>query len=224
MTTHTLDGHLGRRVDIDQCAGCGVWWFDDGESLRLAPKGTLTVFRLIGEQAGQVRRPLSPVLKCPRCSSHLKPTHDRQRNVGFQYQRCPHKHGRLITDVDFLREKNLLRPLSTEQVEQLRVQVQTVNCANCGGPIDLGTGSVCAHCGSPLSMIDLRQAGDVIEQLQKADQTHAQPDPLLPLRLAEARREVERSFAALGQGAASSDSGVDLLAAGLSALAGWLKK
>lgn len=225
MTTHSLEGHLGRQVDIDECASCQVWWFDDRESLALSPRGTLSVFRVIGEHARQSKPALSPVLKCPRCASHLRPTHDKQRNVAFQYQRCPHGHGRLITDVDFLREKNLLRPLSAEQVDQLRASVHNVNCANCGGPIDLGSGSICTHCGSPLSMIDLRQAGDVIAQLQKADEGRTQPDPLLPLRLAEARREVERSFAELGHGAAQApDSSVDLLAAGLSALAGWLKK
>ncbi len=224
MTPHSLEGHLGRRVDVDQCANCQVWWFDDGESLRLSPKGTLTVFRVIGEHAGQPRRALSPVLKCPRCASHLRHTHDRQRNVAFQYQRCPHGHGRFITDVDFLREKNLLRPLSTEQVEHLRANVQNVNCSNCGGPVDLGSGAVCAHCGSPLSMLDLNQVGDVIAQLQKAAQPSAEPDPLLPLRLAAARREVERSFAELGKNASRADSGVDLLAAGLAALTDWLKK
>lgn len=224
MTPHTLEGHLGRRVDIDQCATCQVWWFDDGESLQLSPKGTLTVFRMIGEHANQPRRALSPVLKCPRCHSHLSLTHDRQRNVAFTYQRCPHKHGRLITDVDFLREKNLLRPLTTEQIEQLRVNVSTANCSNCGGPIDLTSGSVCAHCGSPVSMLDLPRAGELIAQLQKADQAHTLPDPLLPLRLAAARREVERSFAELGQSATGSGTGVDLLAAGLATLTDWLKK
>ena len=223
MTSLTVDGHLGRSVNVDRCETCQVFWFDDGESLRLAPRATLTLFRVIGEQAGRRRRALTPVTKCPRCASHLRLTHDRQRNVGFQYQRCPHGHGRLITDFDFLREKNIVRPLSPERIEELRASVQNVTCSNCGGPVDLGTGSVCAHCGSPLSIIDLRQAGAVIEQLQNADRASTEPDPLLPLRLAAARREVERSFAQLGHANDSSGSDVDLLASGLSALAAWLK-
>ena len=225
MTAQVLDGHLGRVVEIDRCASCQLFWFDEGESLRLTPRATLTLFRVIGELAGQPRHPLSPVLKCPRCASHLRLTHDRQRNVSFQYQRCPHGHGRLITHFDFLREKNIVRPLSPEQVEDLKANVQNINCSNCGGPVDLSTGSVCAHCGSPLSLIDLKQAGATIDQLQRADRSAAEPDPLLPLRLAAAVRDVERSFAQMGRGSGvDHDPGADLLSAGLSAIADWLKK
>ena len=225
MTPQVLNGHLGRAVEIDRCPSCQLFWFDEGESLRLSPRATLTLFRVIGEQAGQPRRALSPVLKCPRCASHLRLTHDRQRNVAFQYQRCPHGHGRLITHVDFLREKNIIRPLSPEQVEDLKANVRNINCSNCGGPVDLSTGSVCAHCGSPLSLIDLKQAGLTIEQLQKADRPASEPDPLLPLRLAAATREVERSFAEMGRGSGiGHDPGADVLSAGLSVLVNWLKK
>lgn len=225
MTAQVLDGHLGRPVEIDRCPSCQLFWFDDGESLRLAPRATLALFRVIGEQAGQPRQPLSTGLKCPRCSSHLRLTHDRQRNVSFQYQRCPHGHGRLITHFDFLREKNIVRPLSSEQIEQLKTNVQNVNCSNCGGPVDLATGSVCSHCGSPLSLIDLKQAGITIDQLQKADRATSEPDPLLPLRLAAATREVERAFAEMHRSSAvSHDAGADLLSSGLSVLVDWLKK
>ena len=226
MTTRTLDGHLRRSVEIERCDRCRAFWFDQRESLQLTPRATLTLFRLVGEAATQAPVPLPAVLKCPRCSAQLRLTHDRQRNVAFQYFRCPHEHGRLTSDLDFLREKNVVRPLSSEQLADLRANVQFVNCSNCGAPVDLSTSSSCGHCGSPLSIIDLQQAGATIDQLRHADRAGEAIDPALPLRLAEARREVDRAFAQAGQREPRAPEmlGADLLSAGLGALARWLKE
>lgn len=223
MTAHALDGHLGRQIEVDACPACQVFWFDGRESLQLTPRGTLQIFRLIGEQAGGRREPLAAVTKCPACASQLVLTHDRQRNVAFQYRRCPHGHGRLTTYVDFLREKHFIRPLSPQQLDDLRRNVQSVHCSNCGAAIDIARASSCAHCGSPLSMLDLKQAGAMVAQLQQADATR-DVDPALPMRLAQARRQVEAAFAEMDRepwsGAAS---GTDLVGAGLARLARWLK-
>lgn len=225
MTTHAVEGYLGAEVEIDRCDACHLFWFDQRESLRLSPRATLTLLRLVGEATERPRAPLAAVLRCPRCAAHLSVTHDRQRNVAFQYHRCPNEHGRLTSDLDFLREKNVVRPLSAEQLADLRRSVQFVNCSNCGAPVDLAARSACSHCGSALSVVDLQQAGTVIDQLRRADQSSAPIDPTLPLRLAQARREVERSFEALGHGQGSGEVlGSDLLSAGLTALARWLKE
>lgn len=225
MTAHTLDGHLGRSVAIDACQACQVFWFDRGESLQLAPRATLQLFQLIGEQAGTRRHALAAVVKCPTCAAQLVRTNDMQRNVSFQYQRCPHGHGRLTTYFDFLREKNFIRPLSPAQIAELRQNVAAVNCSNCGAPIDLAKASACAHCGSALSMLDVTQAGAVIDQLQKADATGRPIDPALPLRLEQARREVDIAFAELARqpGHFGTSSSTDLVGAGLALLARWLK-
>jgi Zn-finger nucleic acid-binding protein len=223
--TEKLDAHLGRSVEVDLCLSCQLFWFDQGENLQLSPRATLTLFRIIGEHGNRRGQPLAVVLKCPRCSAGLRLTHDRQRNVAFRYLRCPHGHGRLTTFFDFLREKNVVRPLDAGQIAELRKNVQAVNCTNCGAPIDLAHGSSCSHCGSPLSIVDLNQAGDIIKQLRRADRSMAPPDPLLPLRLAEARREVEHAFAAAGHAPQKVDPlSIDALEAGLSMLASWLKK
>ena len=132
----------------------------------------------------------------------LFPTHDRQRNTPFQYLRCPKDHGRLITFVEFLREKDFIRPLSAQQIDELRQSVQIVNCSNCGAPIDLATSSACGHCGSPLSMLDMKQAGALVAALREADRPDRPIDPTLPLRLERARREVEASFASFEHGRA----------------------
>lgn len=137
---------------------------------------------------------MAAVTKCPRCSSQLLVTHDRQRNVGFQYRRCPHGHGRLITFFDFLREKNFVHPVSPEQLAEIRRNVPFVNCSNCGAPVDLAKCSACGHCGSPLSVLDLKAAGALVNQLQQADTPDRPIDPTLPLRLERARRQVDIAF------------------------------
>ena len=69
-----------------------------------------------------------------------------------------------------------------------------MNCSNCGAPIDLAAGSACAHCKSPVSMLDMKQPEALLSQLREA----AQPkpiDPLLPMDLLKAKRDVESLFA-----------------------------
>ena len=226
MAAQTFDGRLGRPVALDLCLDCQFFWFDHGESLQLSPASTLRLFRLIGEHGAMKRGPSSNELRCPRCDAALGLARDRQRNTPFQYWRCPRRHGRLTTFFDFLREKDFIRPLSPTQLEELRRNVQTVNCSNCGAPVDLARGSACGHCGSPLSMLDVRQTERLIARLREADRSDKPVDPTLPLELARARREVETAFASFerepGWFAEVSTAGV--VGAGLAALARWLGK
>jgi hypothetical protein len=226
MSVQTLEGHLGTSIEVDLCMSCQAFWFDHRESLQLTPRSTLTLFRLIGEQAGGPGRQLSPAARCPRCASRLIRTHDIQRNVRFEYARCSRGHGRLTTFFDFLREKNFIRPLSIDQVEDLRRNLETINCSNCGAPIDLAAHRACSHCGSPLSMLDLRQTRDLVAQLQRADRTDRSIDPALPMRLEQARREVEAAFAAFEHEPTWFDSvsATGLVSAGVTSVARWLKK
>ena len=224
MTALTLENHTGGGLAIDLCEVCQAFWFDAYESLQLAPASTLKLFSRIGELSKGAKPTINPVLRCPRCQSHLLPTHDRQRDTPFQYWRCDHGHGRFITSFNFLREKNFIKPLSASELEELRRNVQTVNCSNCGAPIDVARASACPHCGSPLSMIDMKQAQAVVDQLREA----AAPkpiDPALPLNLVKARREVEAVFASFDKNdnwwRDASSSG--LVEAGIAAIGRWLK-
>jgi len=167
MTTRTLGGHLDTSLEIDACDACQAFWFDASESPRLSPASTLTLFSLIADALPRRSGSIGRVLKCPRCSSRLLETQDMQRNTRFSYSRCPHGHGRFTTFFNFLREKDFVRPLSAAQIDELRRNVQTVNCSNCGAPIDLAKGSSCGHCGSPLSILDLQQAENVVDQLRR---------------------------------------------------------
>jgi len=194
MAEQVLEGHLSTTVTIDLCSACQAFWFDGYESLRLSPGSVLKLFRLIGERAPAKPVALAAASDCPRCGARLGLAHDMQRNTRFEYLRCPAGHGRLTTFLNFLREKDFIRPLSPQQVDELRRNVQTVNCSNCGGAIDLTTGTACPHCGSALSMLDMRQAQALVATLRDAEARPAHVDPALPLHLQQARREIDSAF------------------------------
>ena len=144
MEEATFDAHLGRRAAIDICHVCHSFWFDTHESATLTPGATLKLFRIIGEKIARPERSNADLAKCPRCKSRLRRTHDIQRTTKFEYLSCPHAHGRLTTFFDFLREKDFIRPLTPQQIEDLGRNVGSVNCANCGAPVDVTSGATWA--------------------------------------------------------------------------------
>ena len=226
MQEYSLPGHLGRDVAIDLCEPCQAFWFDAHESLQLSPAATLSLFRVIGERAARPQLRDGDVVKCPRCKAHLRRTHDLQRATPFEYLKCPHEHGRLISFFEFLKSKDFVKPLTPKQIAELREHVQMVNCSNCGASIDLAHSAACAHCGSALSMLDMEHAERVVEQLRGAAAANHHPDPLLPVNLALARAHVE---AALRDTTQAHEWYVDaaatgLVGAGLRAVARWLHR
>ena len=216
MTSLTVDGHVGAAVQIDVCEACRAFWFDGYESLQLAPGSTLKLFQLMSAQTS-TGRGFAGVSGCPRCRRRLAHTHNRQRTTPFEYWRCEQGHGRFIAYLDFLKEKDFIRPLTGEQLNELRQNVQTVNCSNCGAPIDLLHESTCTHCGSPLSILDLPHMQAVVDRLQAAGQPRP-VDPMLPFRLEQEKRESEK-----GMGIASAASSEGLVEAGLRAFARLIK-
>lgn len=225
MDTLSLDGHNGIAVEIDLCGGCQAFWFDQHESLQLSPGSTLKLFGIIGGHATAPKPRMGDLLRCPRCRARLEAVQDMQRSTPFRYWRCDSGHGRFISFFEFLREKDFIRQLTPAQVQELRQNIQSVNCSNCGAPIDLARGSVCSHCGSPVAMLDMSHAGQLVDQLRRA----AEPrpiDPGLALDLELARRQVDASFAAMGADEKwmAQVSAFGLVEAGLNAVAGWFKK
>jgi DNA-directed RNA polymerase subunit RPC12/RpoP len=224
MTTVTLEGHSGTAVVIDACAACQGFWFDRHESLRLSPASTLKLFTFIGEHASKGKPQAPDVARCPRCRSRLLLTHDRQRSTPFRYWRCDREHGRFITFFDFLREKDFVRPLSPQQLKELRQNLHTLNCSNCGAPIDLGSRSSCAQCGSPISMLDMKQAERLVAQLRQASEPKP-IDPALALELERARLQTDAAFASVpGHEWWREASSSGLVEAGLTVVAKWFKR
>jgi len=180
MERLTLDAVLGATVDIDVCRSCRAFWFDPYESLHLTAASTLTLFKLISGAANGQGSP-SRDRHCPYCNDVLLLTHDRQRNVPFQYWRCDRGHGRFIGFFEFLKEKNFIVPLSEAQIVELRKKVAMIHCSNCGAPIEVAKTSSCGHCGSPLSMLDLPKMAETVQHLETSAKKSEHPPTLIPV-------------------------------------------
>ena len=229
MRSLTLDGHYGTVVTIDRCGACQAFWFDNREHLQLAAGATLRLFEIIHEQHGP-RQPLPDRLECPRCQIRLLATDDRQRATAFHYWRCGRGHGRFMTSFDFLREKDFIRPLDERQLAELRARVRSVNCSNCGAPIDLAASTVCGYCRTPLAMIDFEQVGRVVNELrEQASRPHSagpQADAALALALLRERQQVDSLFRRLDGSpdwATLTESG-GIVENGLGAVVGLIKR
>jgi hypothetical protein len=219
MAAQTLEGHYGRTIELDWCAGCGAFWFDANESIALTPGSVLRLFALIHEKSGDPHLPLPDTLSCPRCRGRLTRTADMQRGTRFQYFRCGGEHGRFITAAEFLREKNFVRPLAPAELAELRRRVKMIQCSSCGAPVDLTAGSVCAHCRAPVSMLDPDQVQITVRQLQQAEEKRKTEDPALAARLLMDRLSVDRLFRDREPGWGESGRPVGLVEAGLAAMA-----
>lgn len=198
MVELSLPAHYGRTVVVDHCGGCGGLWFDSLESQQLTAGGTLTLLDRMAD--GQGRAVGRTSLRCVRCRALLKPLTDLQRGTRFTYHACPSRHGRFITSFQFLREKHLVRELTTEELVALRATIRQINCVNCGGPVALAGVSACTHCGTPVSTIDPGQLRRELDALRRRDDQDGVVDPTLPIRLAHERARAERTWAAEGEG------------------------
>jgi Zn-finger nucleic acid-binding protein len=239
-----FDGHHGRTVAIDLCAGCNGIWFDGMESHQLTPGATLSLFKQMGEAVAAANRPLADRKACPRCAAVLTGELDKQRTTTFEAFRCPAGHGRYLTFGAFLRAKNFMRDLTPAEMTELRRHVQSVKCTGCGAAVDIRTASACPFCRAPIAMIDPDQLQRTIAELEEREARRRRPfpdgeppatgghrdpmagvDPLLPLRLAQERLRAERVFADLGQHtrAAGGEAVWDLVDVGLTSLGSVLK-
>jgi hypothetical protein len=217
----SLEGHQGKPVNIDLCMSCQAFWFDKYENLQIAPAGVLRLMKLIGERETPATKVFSTSMQCPRCADPLSPTRDMVREIYFNYWRCRNRHGHFIRFFEFLREKNFIRPLSPQQIEDLRHRVQTLNCSNCGAPIDLSKSSACGHCGSAISIVDMQQSQKLLEQLRKA----AEPkpvDPTLALDLAKVKVEMDLLCGREPQRTLLQEVSGDLVQLCLTRVARWL--
>jgi hypothetical protein len=220
MQSETLEGHYGTKVPINLCHGCAALWFDRLESLALTPGSILKLFVVIHENRPAQRNPMAAQLACPRCGQALVPTVDSQRGTRFSYARCPREHGRFITFVEFLREKNFVRPLDPRELVDLREKIQMVHCSSCGAPIDLTKSSTCPYCRAPVSTLDAKQVETMVAELRAAETRRQTVDPAWPVKVLQARLDVERAFAGIEPARLSlgANGSLGLVEAGVAAL------
>ena len=215
MVTHRFERKLGGEVMLDLCFGCQGIWFDEYESLRLAPAGVVELFKRIHEHRDDQRLPLASPLRCPRCDERLIHSQDRVKSGLFNYQRCG-QHGRFITFAQFMIEKGFVRQLTPVEIKEISVRIGVVHCTGCGAPVDIRKESACTHCRAPIAILDPRAVEAALAGYQQvALKQAAPPEPAL---LAEAilfsERERSRRQRERGSGL-NADIG-DLLLDGVS--------
>jgi uncharacterized protein YbaR (Trm112 family) len=155
-------------LTVDVCARCHALWFDAMESVQLSPEGTLILFRTIHAAGAPPASPPATRLPCPRCETPLEMTQDLQRNTRFTYYRCRRGHGRFTPFVQFLREKNFIKPVTAEELERLKTLVRVIRCSSCGAPVDLTHDSACRYCRAPVAILDSEAVARTLRELDAA--------------------------------------------------------
>ena len=205
-------------LTVDVCTRCHALWFDAMESLQLSPEGTLILFRTIhaaGTPAGTLPAARLP---CPRCETPLDLTHDVQRATRFTYYRCRRGHGRFTPFVQFLREKNFIKPVTPEELERLKTLVRVIRCSSCGAPVDLAHDPACRYCRAPIAILDSEAVARTLRDLDAAAARRAAVSG--PAAAAAAVMEGVRFDRAVAvEDRIDAPTGVDLIGVGLGVLA-----
>ena len=216
MQAQRFPRKLNGDVELDLCFSCQGVWFDDYESLQLAPAGVIDLFRLIHEHRDDQRLPLANPLHCPRCGERLIHSQDRVKSGVFNYQRCG-QHGRFITFAQFMTEKGFVRQLNPTEVRELAARVGTVRCTGCGAPVDIRRDAACGHCRAPIAILDPQAVESALARYRDLEAKRTAPadverlaDALLSQEKDRLRRQRER-----GAEAALDLDVVDLLTAGV---------
>lgn len=154
-------------VAVDLCFGCQAIWFDQFESLQLAPTGVLTLFRMIHERRDDPRQPWPATLDCPRCGDQLMQGFDLSKNGRFSYHRCLQGHGRFTPFSSFMIEKGFVRQLNGAEIAELAKKVQIVRCSGCGAPVDIRQDTVCSHCHAPIAILDPQAVKEALAKYER---------------------------------------------------------
>lgn len=222
MRARSFERKTGGDVDLDLCFTCQGIWFDQFESLQIAPGGIVALFRLIHEHRDDLRQPLGNPLHCPRCHERLVHSMDRVKSGPFNYHRCPQCHGRFTCFAQFMIEKGFVRQLTPAEIRSLQARIGVVHCGACGAPVDIRNEEVCGHCRAPIAILDPAAVEHALASYQQAELRHGAHDPeALAEAIVTAGRE--RSLR-LSEPAEPDGAGiVDLLISGIEILGDWLQ-
>lgn len=215
MHAHRFRRKLGGEILLDICLCCQGIWFDEFESLQLAPEGVVELFRLIQEQPEGLRQPLAATLYCPRCNERLIHSQDRVKSGRFNYLRCG-EHGRFITFGQFMIEKGFVRQVSPAEIKELKLHVAILRCNSCGAPVDIRSESACPHCRAPIAVLD----ADAVEKALAGYLAGTAPREaaMAPISPASSRR----AAVAVGSGGKATADLVDLVGEGIADLWQWV--
>ncbi|MDP1610157.1 MAG: zf-TFIIB domain-containing protein [Sulfuritalea sp.] len=189
MSAHRFPRKLNGEVELDLCFACQGIWFDDYESLQLAPAGVVDLFRLVHEHRDDQRLPLANPLRCPRCGERLIHSQDRVKSGLFNYLRCG-QHGRFINFSQFMIEKGFVRQLTPVEIKEISARIGVVRCTGCGAPVDIRKESACNHCRAPIAILDPQAVEQALAGYHQAALKQAAPPA--PALLAETILYAER--------------------------------
>lgn len=190
MEHRGLEGVYGPEIEVDLCFACHLLWFDQRESIQLAPGGTLALFEVLHQHRDDPRHALGGRIACPRCGRRLSLRNDIGKSGRFSYFACPGGDGRLTPFSEFLKEKQFVRELSPAEKGRLKAEVKRVQCSSCGAPVDVARGFSCEHCGTPLSVLDAEAVEKTLRELSEADEKRG-GDPEEKVRRARALASME---------------------------------
>ena len=201
---------------VDVCVACQAIWFDAFESVQLTPGATLALFDTIRKAPPAAGRALPSRLPCPRCTAPLAVTHDLQRTTRFTYYRCDYGHGRFTPFVQFLREKDFIRPLSPAELARLKESIRVVQCSSCGAPVDLEKDTACPYCRAPIAILDPDAVNATVRNLESSEtrRTTVDVDALVDSMMVAHRHSPGDPWEPLDVDA-SDGLGVDLVRLGL---------
>lgn len=168
---------ISGEVELDLCFACQGIWFDEHESVQLAPASVIELFRMIHQHRDDARLPLATILPCPRCNEHLIAAQDRVKSGVFNYLRCLEQHGRFIIFAQFMIEKGFVRQLTGAEINQLKATVGVIRCSGCGAPVDIRQDSACSHCRAPIAILDAQAVEAALAGYEQLAQRPAAPTP-----------------------------------------------
>ncbi len=224
MGKRALPNHEGAQLCLDLCYPCHAIWFDRNESVQLAPRGVIELFRDVHARHDEPRNPLPERLGCPRCGVPLALTHDLTRTGRFSYWRCPGEHGRLTPFFQFLREKQFVRALTPAEMGRVRAELKVVRCSSCGAPIDLARDTACGFCKAPLAILDADAVEKALRTWSDAQARRSPPSPeklaaaLVDMQALESKARRDARRWELGRAADAGSIGGDLLGGAIEVL------
>ncbi len=226
MSKHRFPSKSGGEVILDLCFPCQGIWFDEHESLQIAPGGIIELFKLIHAHREEQRLPLAEPLHCPRCNDRLLHGLDVVKPGGrFSYHRCLQKHGRFNTFGQFMIEKGFVRQLTPLEITTLSAKVGIINCSGCGAPVDIRHEVACGDCKAAIAILDPAAVEQALARYQTAEVQRTAPPNLDLLAdailMQEAQRLRQQRDSQLGK-LENLEVG-DLLVAGVGLIIGLLK-
>ncbi|MGE5385783.1 MAG: zf-TFIIB domain-containing protein [Betaproteobacteria bacterium] len=230
MQTFSCKRKLEGELTLDLCFACQGIWFDEFESLQMAPAGVLELFKLIHAHHDDPRQPWHDVLDCPRCRERMLQGFDLSKNGRFSYHRCLQGHGRFTAFSAFMTEKGFVRQLNGAEIAALAQKIQIIRCSGCGAPVDIRTETVCGHCRAPIAILDPQAVEKALSGLNQAAAREERVDPeafadaLLANERLKSKLQRERAQASsIGVDVVDFDI-ADLVTGGIGLLVGLLHK